>query len=444
MADYLRDEILAPLPCPPSRSCCRPPSSHGCRARPATGWAARPARGRCSGSSRARASRSCRSTGRTTSSATTRCSPRCSGPSSAGAIRCGPPTCTGEPRAWHEREGGSTRPSATRSPPATRRRAGTVVGDRSHRIAHGRVRSIRAWLARMSPEQVAAHAPLALTAAATHLVDGDRDRLEHWLGRAERLIAGGEEIEGRRPRPARSCARRSSAGHLGHGRRRGDGVRADVRGRPWHPLACLLRGAGLHLLGDRDRAVGLLEEGARRGGLAAPSAQVLCLAQLALIHADDDDWETAALLASRARAQLERADSRTTRARRWPSRRRRSCGPTATASRRPRTTAGGPRAARAARGPAALVRRRDARRARPHHGAPRRRGGPRALAGEAARQLRELPDAPLAARWVEAILHQTDASRARRPRRRSPTPSCACCGCSRPTSRSARWASTCT
>ena len=76
---------------------------------------------------------------------------------------------------------------------------------------------------------------------------------------------------------------------------------------PWRPLACMLRGAGMHLLGDRARAVPVLEEGARRGGVVAPSAQVLCLAQLALIHADDEDWEGAALLASRARAQLDRA-----------------------------------------------------------------------------------------------------------------------------------------
>ena len=76
---------------------------------------------------------------------------------------------------------------------------------------------------------------------------------------------------------------------------------------PWRPLSCLLRGAGLHLLGEAERAVEPLEEGARRGGIVAPSAQVLCLAQLALIALDADDWEHASLLASRARAQVERA-----------------------------------------------------------------------------------------------------------------------------------------
>jgi LuxR family maltose regulon positive regulatory protein len=49
----------------------------------------------------------------------------------------------------------------------------------------------------------------------------------------------------------------------------------------------------------------LLEQGARTGGIVAPLAQVLCLAQLALLAAEEEDWEHAALLASRARSQTE-------------------------------------------------------------------------------------------------------------------------------------------
>jgi LuxR family maltose regulon positive regulatory protein len=75
---------------------------------------------------------------------------------------------------------------------------------------------------------------------------------------------------------------------------------------PWRPLACVVRGAGLHVSGDPADAIPVLQEGARRGAVVAPSAQVLCLAQLALLRIDEDDWEDAALLASRGRAQLER------------------------------------------------------------------------------------------------------------------------------------------
>ncbi len=174
-------------------------------------------------------------------------------------------------------------------------------------IAHGHVDGIRTWLERLRPDQVVSHAPLALTAAATHLVDGDRDRLEHRLDTAERLLAAGQDVEG--STAARVVLRALLA-------RRGTAAMADdaatahgltTEDDPWHPLACMLHGAALHLLGDPDRAVPVLEEGARHGGVVAPSAQVLCLAPLALIRIDDEDWEEAALLASRARAQLERA-----------------------------------------------------------------------------------------------------------------------------------------
>jgi LuxR family maltose regulon positive regulatory protein len=174
------------------------------------------------------------------------------------------------------------------------------------RIAHGRADGIRTWLDRLRPEQIASHASLSLAAAATHLVDGDRDRLEHWLGTAERLLAGGHDAEA----DAARAALRAMLARGGTSAMVEDAATAyelATEDDPWRPLACMLRGAGLHLRGDRAGAVTVLEEGARRGGVVAPSAQVLCLAQLALIRADEEDWEEAALLASRARAQLDRA-----------------------------------------------------------------------------------------------------------------------------------------
>ena len=175
------------------------------------------------------------------------------------------------------------------------------------RIAHGRVDGIRTWLDRLRPEQISSQASLALAAASTHLVDGDRDHLEHWLDTAERLLAAGQEIEAS---PAACAVLRAALARGGTSAMVDAAATAyelAAEDHPWRPLACMLRGAGLHLLGDRACAVPVLEEGARRGGVVAPSAQVLCLAQLALIRADDEDWEEAALLASRARAQLERA-----------------------------------------------------------------------------------------------------------------------------------------
>src|SRR5205823_4649331 len=71
-------------------------------------------------------------------------------------------------------------------------------------------------------------------------------------------------------------------------------------------LACLAEGVSLHLGGDRDGARRWLDEGARRGAAAAPAVQVLCLAQLALVAADEGDWDEAGTLADRARTQTAR------------------------------------------------------------------------------------------------------------------------------------------
>ena len=278
------------------------------------------------------------------------------------------------------------------------------------RIAHGHVDGIRTWLGRLRPEQVSSHAPLALTAAVTHLVDGDRDRIEHWLDSGERLIAAGQDVEGG-PTAVRFVLRALLA-------RRGTSAMAEdaatahrltSQDDPWHPLACVLRGAALHLLGDRDGAVLALEEGARHGGVVAPSAQVLCLAQLALIRADDEDWEEAALLASRARAQLERAGVS-----RYPIsalvfavsalvRAHRDRVEAAQDDRRQAEELLGrlvdPPPWYAVETRVALARTTlrlgDA-------------AGSRALANEAARILRGVPDAPLAERWVEACQSQAD------------------------------------
>ena len=69
----------------------------------------------------------------------------------------------------------------------------------------------------------------------------------------------------------------------------------------------LLEGVGLHLQGFRPEAHGKLVDGARRGAVSAPNVQVLCLSQLALLAIEEDDWTLAEMLASQARAQLDRS-----------------------------------------------------------------------------------------------------------------------------------------
>jgi LuxR family maltose regulon positive regulatory protein len=75
---------------------------------------------------------------------------------------------------------------------------------------------------------------------------------------------------------------------------------------PWRPLCRLVEGVSHHLTGDPDLAETRLLDGVRRGAVAAPNIQTLCLAQLALVAADREDWESAAGFSSRALAQVDR------------------------------------------------------------------------------------------------------------------------------------------
>jgi LuxR family maltose regulon positive regulatory protein len=69
----------------------------------------------------------------------------------------------------------------------------------------------------------------------------------------------------------------------------------------------LIEGVGLHLRGLREEAREKLVDGARRGAVGAPNVQVLCLSQLALLAIEEDDWTLAEMLASQARAQVDRS-----------------------------------------------------------------------------------------------------------------------------------------
>jgi LuxR family transcriptional regulator, maltose regulon positive regulatory protein len=75
---------------------------------------------------------------------------------------------------------------------------------------------------------------------------------------------------------------------------------------PRRSMDRLLEGTACHLLDERERAYALLQEGSRRGVVAAPSVNALCLSQLALLAVERDDWAKAAELAARARSQIER------------------------------------------------------------------------------------------------------------------------------------------
>jgi LuxR family maltose regulon positive regulatory protein len=175
-------------------------------------------------------------------------------------------------------------------------------------VAEGRTASVSRWLRSFSHQQTAQTPQLALVAAMSHIVGGERDLGEHWTEQADLAMSTAPS----RATPsleAGVAVLRAAIARDGVERMRDDAARArklEADDSPWRSLACQLEGTAHHLLGDHERASALLREGSRRGLLAAPSVNALCLAQLALLACDAGNRNDGMELAGRARAQLER------------------------------------------------------------------------------------------------------------------------------------------
>jgi LuxR family maltose regulon positive regulatory protein len=182
------------------------------------------------------------------------------------------------------------------------RRAGDLMWrNLSRYVGSDRNDTIRRWLDRFTEDEIAAYPALALVAANSYLEAGDGNRAEHWT-----TIAAGAEALG-----AGVAIMRASIARHGIGRMAEDAARAfelEPSGSPWHPVCRLIEGVACHLAGDRVEARAYLEEGMRRAAVHAPNVHSLCLAQLALLAVEEDDWENAVWLASRAKALVQRSD----------------------------------------------------------------------------------------------------------------------------------------
>jgi LuxR family maltose regulon positive regulatory protein len=176
-------------------------------------------------------------------------------------------------------------------------------------IPQGNNATVQRWLGHFSDEQAAGNAALALVAAHAHLCDGDRNLAEHWTGAASRALRGVPVRRRTASLKAGIAAMRAAIARDGVQRMRDDAARAyalEEDDSPWRAMDRLLEGTACHLLGAPDRAHALLQEGSRRALVAAPSVNAQCLAQLALIAFERDDWAEGAELANRARSQIER------------------------------------------------------------------------------------------------------------------------------------------
>jgi LuxR family maltose regulon positive regulatory protein len=177
-------------------------------------------------------------------------------------------------------------------------------------LGYGHGTPLRRYLAQFSSEQVAGCTKLALAAAASGLMDGDRNLVEHWTTAALRGLESQRPIAERRSLEGqilllRATVDESRVSRMG---KQAEAACAHVPDdSPWRALGNLLQGVAHHLTGDRERARRQLEEGARLAAVGSPSMQSLCLAQLGLLAVERRDWAAAESHAVRARAQVERS-----------------------------------------------------------------------------------------------------------------------------------------
>jgi LuxR family transcriptional regulator, maltose regulon positive regulatory protein len=182
-------------------------------------------------------------------------------------------------------------------------RAGRLVWQESRGLlAYGRRDELMRHLGRFSADEVASCAPLGLSAAAAHLVVGDKALVDHWTATA--LSAEGSLAVALR-------VMRAAVADSDLARIRDEAARGCAAAReesPWRALAFLIEGTAMFLMGNagaRER----LEEGARRGAAVAPAIQVVCLGQMAVMDMRDGAWDVAERTAARARIQAERVNS---------------------------------------------------------------------------------------------------------------------------------------
>lgn len=175
-------------------------------------------------------------------------------------------------------------------------------------VSQGRNDIVQRWLAWFSQEELAGHAPLAISAAYSFLAAGDLARARHCT------VAAAAAMERWPNDPRRASlapglaaieAMVAPSGVAGMAQAAASACDIEPRDSPWRPIHLFLHGTALHLSGDQAAAEALLGEAADLSAATAPIVSSLCLAQAAMIAIERRDWDAAADLTDRAESTIE-------------------------------------------------------------------------------------------------------------------------------------------
>lgn len=176
-------------------------------------------------------------------------------------------------------------------------------------MTRGRNASMVAWLERLGEGAVVTSPGLSLTAAWARATLGRGPLAGHWAAVSRRLVEAEPASEYKDSLEVGLTLADATLAREGVAAMRAAVAPARAMlpdENPWHTLCCVLDGTGLLLEGERKEAREQLLDGSRRGSVGAPNLQVLCLAQLAVLAAEEGAWEDAERDIARARAQIDR------------------------------------------------------------------------------------------------------------------------------------------
>jgi LuxR family maltose regulon positive regulatory protein len=170
-------------------------------------------------------------------------------------------------------------------------------------LARGRNDLVQDWLSSFSVDEIADHAALALSAAASALMAGDFNDMQRWSLAAGAAL-GRSSGDDAPPSAATSLAVTDAVAARGGVREMAELALGAAKSEPedslWRPMCSFLAGVGRHLQGERVAAEFLLDEAIGLCGSGAPTLVSICLAQRAMIAIESEDWELAADLTDRA------------------------------------------------------------------------------------------------------------------------------------------------
>ena len=176
----------------------------------------------------------------------------------------------------------------------------------------GLTATVERWLDDLDADQLRSRPALAATKAWVALMTGDMPSLRYWADVTSALDDGAQLPDGN-PATQQASLLRALVGAHGIEAMRADAARAyelDRSASPFRSIARYIEGGALRVQGRRVEAHDRLLEGEAIGAVALPATQAHCLAQLAALAVDDDDWEAARQYVDRLVVVVDRYDLR--------------------------------------------------------------------------------------------------------------------------------------